>query len=93
LNQLGKFKQLAQNNNMGSSSNTSRGIRSSGISIGGMADGFKYKYRTPTKLIKCKNSKRIRALAFNPRRNEIAAISMNSAFHYFDVTRFEQVRV
>lgn len=49
------------------------------------------KYKTPTKVIKCKQSKRIRALAFNPKRNEIAAISMNSAFHYFDINRFEQV--
>lgn len=48
------------------------------------------KYSKPTKVIKCKQSKRIRAMAFNPRRNEIAAISMNAAFHYFDVQRFEQ---
>ncbi|CAF1022076.1 unnamed protein product [Brachionus calyciflorus] len=48
------------------------------------------KYKTPTKVIKCKQSKRIRALAFNPKRNEIAAISMNAAFHYFDINRFEQ---
>ncbi len=48
------------------------------------------KYRTPTKIAKCKQSKRIRALAYNPKRNEIAAISMNAAFHYFDVKRFEQ---
>ncbi|RNA40947.1 DDB1- and CUL4-associated factor 12 [Brachionus plicatilis] len=48
------------------------------------------RYETPTKVIKCKQSKRIRALAFNPKRNEIAAISMNSAFHYFDINRFEQ---
>ena len=49
------------------------------------------RYQKPTKLITCKQSKRIRALAYNPRRNEIAAISMNAAFHYFDVKRFEQV--
>ena len=49
------------------------------------------KYNKPTKVIKCKQSKRIRAMAYNPKRNEIAAISMNAAFHYFDVQRFEQV--
>lgn len=48
------------------------------------------KYNKPMKVIKCKQSKRIRAMAFNPKRNEIAAISMNAAFHYFDVQRFEQ---
>ena len=52
--------------------------------------GSDLKYIVPTKVIKCKQSKRIRALAFNPKRNEIAAISMNSAFHYFDIRRFEQ---
>ncbi len=51
------------------------------------------KYKTPNKIIKCKQSKRIRALAYNPKRNEIAAISMNAAFHYFDVKRFEQVNL
>jgi len=49
------------------------------------------KYTKPIKAIKCKQSKRIRALAFNAKRNEIAAISMNAAFHYFDIKRFEQV--
>lgn len=48
------------------------------------------KYTKPIKAIKCKQSKRIRALAFNAKRNEIAAISMNAAFHYFDIKRFEQ---
>jgi hypothetical protein len=51
------------------------------------------KYMNPSKVTKCKDSKRIRALAFNPKRNEIAAISMNSAFHFFDVNRFEQVLI
>ena len=50
------------------------------------------KFILPTKSIRCTHSKRIRALAYNPKRNEIAAISMNSAFHYFDTRRFEQVR-
>lgn len=50
-------------------------------------------FNKPTKVIKCKQSKRIRAMAFNPKRNEIAAISMNAAFHYFDIQRFEQVCV
>jgi hypothetical protein len=49
------------------------------------------KYNKPVKVTKCKQSKRIRALAFNLKRNEIAAISMNAAFHYFDIKRFEQV--
>lgn len=48
------------------------------------------RYHQPTKLIKCRQSKRIRAMAFNPKRQEIAAISMNAAFHYFDIRRFEQ---
>jgi hypothetical protein len=63
-----------------------RGSRSSSSGL------FKnqYGFMVPTKVIKCKQSKRIRALAYNPKRNEIAAISMNAAFHYFDVTRFEQ---
>ena len=50
-----------------------------------------FQFSKPTKVIKCKQSKRIRAMAFNPKRNEIAAISMNAAFHYFDIHRFEQV--
>ena len=54
------------------------------------SNGSCVKYKMPTKIIKCKQSKRIRALAYNPKRNEIAAISMNAAFHYFDVRRFEQ---
>jgi hypothetical protein len=59
-------------------------------SSGGFQQSRGIKYIQPTKVIKCKQSKRIRALAFNPKRNEIAAISMNAAFHYFDVNRFEQ---
>ncbi len=51
-----------------------------------------FQFNKPTKVIKCRQSKRIRAMAFNPKRNEIAAISMNAAFHYFDIHRFEQVR-
>jgi len=61
-------------------------------SLGGFQASQGIKYMTPFKTIKCKQSKRIRALAYNPRRNEIAAISMNAAFHYFDVSRFEQVK-
>ena len=52
-------------------------------------DGIQY--NKPVKTIKCMQSKRIRALTFNPKRDEIAAISMNSTFHYFDIKRFEQV--
>jgi hypothetical protein len=61
-------------------------------SLGGFQASQGIKYMMPFKTIKCKQSKRIRALAYNPRRNEIAAISMNAAFHYFDVSRFEQVK-
>ena len=60
-------------------------------SLGGFQSSKGVKYIMPSKVIKCKQSKRIRALAYNPKRNEIAAISMNAAFHYFDVNRFEQV--
>lgn len=59
-------------------------------SIGKYKISSGFKYQKPIKVIKCKQSKRIRALAFNLKRNEIAAISMNSAFHYFDIKRFEQ---
>ncbi len=55
--------------------------------------GTQFKFSKPTKVIKCRQSKRIRAMAFNPKRNEIAAISMNAAFHYFDIQRFEQVNL
>ena len=60
-------------------------------SLGGFQNANGVKYMMPSKVIRCKQSKRIRALAYNPKRNEIAAISMNAAFHYFDVNRFEQV--
>ena len=59
-------------------------------SVGKYKSSNGIKYTKPIKVIKCKQSKRIRALAFNLKRNEIAAISMNSAFHYFDIKRFEQ---
>jgi hypothetical protein len=62
-------------------------------SLGGFQASQGVRYMKPFKVIKCKQSKRIRALAYNPRRNEIAAISMNAAFHYFDVNRFEQVKI
>ena len=48
------------------------------------------KYNRAVKIIKCKQSRRIRSIALNHKRNEIAAISMNSAIHYFDTYRFEQ---
>lgn len=51
------------------------------------------KFSKAVKIIKCKQSRRIRSLALNHKRNEIAAISMNSAIHYFDTHRFEQVIV
>lgn len=60
-------------------------------SIGKYKTSNGIKYNKPIKVTKCKQSKRIRALAFNLKRNEIAAISMNAAFHYFDIKRFEQV--
>jgi WD repeat-containing protein 40A len=52
----------------------------------------KYNYKTPTKVVTCKKGKRIRALTFNKKNNEIAAIAMNASFHSFNSHRFVQVR-
>lgn len=50
-----------------------------------------YKFKKATKVLTCKQGKRIRALAFNKKNNEIAAIAMNATFHIFNAHRFEQV--
>ena len=49
-----------------------------------------YAYKTPTKVVTCKKGKRIRALAFNKKNNEIVAIAMNASFHSFNSHRFVQ---
>ena len=60
-------------------------------SIGKCKSSNNIKYMKSIASIKCQNSKRIRALAYNSKRNQLAAISMNSTFHLFDVTKFEQI--
>ena len=50
-----------------------------------------YSFKTATKVITCKKGKRIRALTFNKKNNEIAAIAMNASFHTFNTHRFVQV--
>jgi hypothetical protein len=51
-----------------------------------------YKFKKPTKTIKCDKGKRVRAIAYNQRKGEIAAIAMNATFHLFNSRRFEQVK-
>jgi hypothetical protein len=50
-----------------------------------------YRFKKATKKIKCDNGKRVRALAYNSKKGEIAAITMNARFHLFNTKRFEQV--
>jgi len=49
-----------------------------------------YKYKKASKSIKCKKGKRIRAIAYNKNRNEVAAITMNAQFCVFDAQLLEQ---
>jgi hypothetical protein len=93
LNMNGSFKASCPSNLNKSKLKNKRSFNSfASSSLSSSSTKTTMKYMQPLKVIKCKQSKRIRALAFNPKRNEIAAISMNAAFHYFDIRRFEQVR-
>lgn len=52
-----------------------------------------YKFKKPTNVITCIKGKRIRALTYNKKSNEIAAVTMNASFHSFNSDRFEQVLI
>lgn len=59
------------------------------VSAAGQYVSNKYNFKKPIKILECKKANRIRALACNTNRNEIAAISMNAKFHLFDSHSFE----